>query len=156
VDRLLKHLPSVDGFEVKALFQFLQKVIGIRTVLNVTDSVLLQVIYPYCRNTLNTRIQYTLCNGWSFNQLHEDVICSFVPRRRFDRLRQMFGRLQREAESLAAYVESIRQAALVLRLSLSETEIVANIIDGLSKSQRSRLIFKTPPVTSQDLEQLCP
>jgi hypothetical protein len=56
----------------------------------------------------------------------------------FDSLRQeLFGRLQREDETLAEYVESIIEVAAVLKLSLSEVEVVANITDGLSSSQRS-------------------
>jgi hypothetical protein len=66
----------------------------------------------------------------------------------------MFARLQREEESLSAYSNAVKKAAQVLRLSLSEAEIVANIVDGLSKTQRSRLIFKNSPVTFRDVEEL--
>jgi hypothetical protein len=48
-----------------------------------------------------------------------------------------------------------RRLPKVLKLSLWETEIIANIISGLSKTQRSRLVFKNPSVTFQDLDQLC-
>jgi hypothetical protein len=127
-----------------------------RIKVNVSDRVLLQVIYPYCKKHLNNRIQQAVSDKWSFDQFPEDVIWPFVPGRRFDRLRQeMFGRLQREEEALAAYSAATKQAAQVLRLSLSETEIVANIVDGLNKTQRSRLIFKNPPATFQELDQLC-
>jgi hypothetical protein len=157
VDRMLKQLPSVDGSEANALLQFLQRVIEIRAVCNITNQVLLQVICPYYKKLLSSRIKHALSHDWSFDQFHGDVICSFVPRRRFNRLKQeICGRLQREQESLATYFEDFKQAALVLRFSLSETEIVANIVRGLSKTQqRSCLIFKNPRATFQELDQLC-
>jgi hypothetical protein len=116
VDRMLKQLPLVDGLEVNSLLQFLKSILQIRAVFTVTDQVLLQVIYPYCKKPLSNRAQQALSNDWNFDQFHEDVICSFDPRRRFDRLRQeMFGRLQREDESLVAYSDATKQAAQVLR-----------------------------------------
>ena len=72
----------------------------------------------------------------------------------FEQLRQdMFGRLQREEESLSTYAESIKDAATALRLSLSEAE-VAVIMDSLSSSQRSRLVFQKLPATFGELDQL--
>ena len=78
-----------------------------------------------------------------FDQLREDLILHFTPRR-------MFGRLQRYN-----HVEDIQEAASVLRLSLSESQVVANIIDGLSPSRRSRLVSQQVPVSYEDLSRLC-
>jgi hypothetical protein len=49
VDRMLKQLPLVDGLEVNALLQFLQKILEICMVFSITDQVLLQVLSPYCK-----------------------------------------------------------------------------------------------------------
>jgi hypothetical protein len=68
---------------------------------------------------------------------------------------EMFGRLQRDKEPLSNYVEDIKEAASVLRLFLSESQVVANIIDGLSPSRRSRLVSQQAPVSYEDLSRLC-
>jgi hypothetical protein len=142
-ERILRELPSVNGLDVNLLLQFLTKILEIRAVFTVTDQVLLQEIYPYCKEPLSNHVQQALNNGRAFDQLHEDIILSFIPRRRFDHLREeRVARLQREEESLSAYSNAVKKAAQVLRLSLSDAEIVANIVDGLSKTQHSRLIFK--------------
>jgi hypothetical protein len=116
----------------------------------------LELIYPFCKSPLRERVAEALGASVDFDQFHEDAIQYFVSRRVFEQLRQeMFGRLQREEESLSTYAQSIKDAATVLRLSLSETEVVAVVMDGLSPSQRSRLVFQKLPVTFRELDQLC-
>jgi hypothetical protein len=67
----------------------------------------------------------------------------------------MFGRLQREDESFSTYVNSIKDAAVVLQLPVSEKEIVSNIVEGLSPTQRSRFVFQLPPDNLGALDRLC-
>jgi hypothetical protein len=156
VERLLRQLLSVDGLEVRQLLKFLAQVLKIRTIFSLPDAQLLETIYPYCKGPLGTRVRDALLAGHNFDNFHSDLILFFIPRRMFDSLRQeLFGRLQREDETLAEYVESIKDAAAVLKLSLSEVEVVANITDGLGSSQRCRLVFEKAPRTYGDLDQLC-
>ena len=131
------------------------KVRKLRDTFNVADRPLLELIHTFCKSPLRERVIEALRTSVDFDRFHEDVIQYVVPRRRFEQLRQdMFGRLQREEESLSAYAESIKDAVTVLRLALSETEVVAVITDGLSPSQRSRLVFQKLPVTFRELDQL--
>ena len=131
------------------------KVRKLRDTFNVADRPLLELIHTFCKSPLRERVIEALRTSVDFDRFHEDVIQYVVPRRRFEQLCQdMFGRLQREEESLSAYAESIKDAATVLRLALSETEVVAVIMDGLSPSQRSRLVFQKLPVTFRELDQL--
>ena len=154
VDRELRELPTVSGLDVEPLLQFLLKVRKLRDTFNVADRPLLELIHTFCKSPLRERVIEALRTSVDFDRFHEDVIQYVVPRRRFEQLCQdMFGRLQREEESLSAYAESIKDAATVL-LALSETEVVAVIMDGLSPSQRSRLVFQKLPVTFRELDQL--
>jgi hypothetical protein len=70
----------VNGLDVNLLLQFLIKILEIRAVFTVTDQVLLQVIYPYCKEPLRNHVQQALNCGWGFDQLHEDIF-SFIPGR---------------------------------------------------------------------------
>jgi hypothetical protein len=46
VEGLLRELPVLDGFEVKALLDFFRKVIRIRKLCPTSDRALFEVIYP--------------------------------------------------------------------------------------------------------------
>ena len=156
VEKLLRELISVDGMDVRLLLRFLAQVLNIRNIFSLPDVQLLAMIYPYCKGPLSTQVRDALQAGQTFDDFHNNLILFFIPRRMFDSLRQeLFGRLQKEEETLAEYVESIKEAAAVLKLSLSEIEVVSNITDGLSSSQRSRLVFEKAPQTYMDLDQLC-
>jgi hypothetical protein len=114
---MLSELASVDGLDVNLLLQFLGKILKIHAVFTVTDQLLLQLIYPYCKR-LSNRVEQALNNSWGFDRCHDDVIFSFIPRRRFDRPRQeTFGRLQKE-ESLSAYSDAIKEAAQSFKIVL--------------------------------------
>ena len=63
-------------------------------------------------------------------------------------------RVQGEQESLAMYVQAVRDAALVLRITECEAEFVARIVQGLNPIQRARFVFQAPPSTFARLEQL--
>ena len=52
------------------------------------------------------------------------------------------------------YVQAVRDAALVLRITESEAEVVARIVQGLNPIQRARFVFQASPSTFAQLEQL--
>ena len=49
----------------------------------------------------------------------------------------------------------IRKAGRVLRLGLSETEVIQAILEGLNPQERSRLVFADRPRCFADLYRLC-
>ena len=57
--------------------------------------------------------------------------------------------------SLADFVHSIRDAARILGLGLSEEEIVQIILEGVTPQERSRLVFAERPRSFVDLDKLC-
>jgi hypothetical protein len=51
-------------------------------------------------------------------------------------------------------VQSIRDAALVFRISEYEAQVVERIVEGLTPTQCARFVFQAPPSTFLQLEQL--
>jgi hypothetical protein len=62
--------------------------------------------------------------------------------------------VQFEGESLSMYVQSIRDAALVLRITETKTQIVQRIGEGLTPTQGARFVFQVPPSNFMQLEHL--
>jgi hypothetical protein len=67
---------------------------------------------------------------------------------------QNYERFQRFVEPLAVYVQSVRDAALVLRIKETEQLTFARIVEGLTPIQRARFVFQTLPTKFVHLEQL--
>jgi hypothetical protein len=143
---LLRKLPRVDGLDVSQLLLFPARVIKIRNISMVTDVQLFELIFPFCLDTLAAKVVVALKEQWTFDCLHGSLLEYFVPRRLFDQLkRERYDQLQAENELFAAYINSVKEAAVVLRLPVSESDIVSNIIEGLSPTQRSRFVFQKFP-----------
>jgi hypothetical protein len=120
------------------------------------DQQLLDIIYPRCFEPLRAHVNFALSQRLTVDQFQENVLEHLVQRRLFYNLKQeLFGRLQRADESFTAYVTSLRQVARVLKLPLTEREIIDNIVDGLSPQQRSRFVFEIRPATWADIDRLC-
>lgn len=58
---------------------------------------------------------------------------------------ERYERMQFEGESLATYVQSIRDATLVFRIRETEAQVVERIIEGLKATQRARFVLQAPP-----------
>jgi hypothetical protein len=65
-----------------------------------------------------------------------------------------YERVQAPSESLAQYVQSIREAAQILRIQESEEQVVQRISEGLNYVQRSRFVFQGPVKSFKDLDHL--
>lgn len=152
---LLQALPCVDGLEVHRLLKFLADLFRIREIPGVDDSLLLSLLIPYCRSPLSDLLNLVLSKKGNFEEFHRQTLQTFVPgRMREDLKMQMFYRSQGLRESLAAYCTEVRSASRVLRLDLSEEEVVQVILDGITPEERSRLVFCSKPVTFAELDQL--
>jgi hypothetical protein len=51
-------------------------------------------------------------------------------------------------------VQAVRDAALVLRVTETEEQTVARIVEGLTPVQRARFVFQTVPSTFPHLDQI--
>ena len=152
---LLKALPVVDGNDAHALCAFLLKVINIRKVGRISQPTIYELLYPYCRGELLNCLNQALEEREPFEHFHARLLHHFIPARQLSILRmEKYERVQEEQESLAMYVQAVREAALVLRITESEAEVVARIVQGLNPVQRARFVFQALPSTFAQLEQL--
>jgi hypothetical protein len=60
--------------------------------------------------------------------------------------------VQKEGESLANYIQAVRDAALILRIVETEAQVVGRIVEGLTPTQRARFVFQAPPTSYAQLE----
>ena len=62
---------------------------------------------------------------------------------------------QGHGEQLNVFINSIKSAARVLRVDVSEAEVVRVILEGLNPQERSRLVFLERPRSFADLSRAC-
>jgi hypothetical protein len=137
------------------LYDFLLKVIKLRQVRLIVESTLFELLYPCCQGELLVLLTQALTLREQFDSFHERVLLQFIPARQLCQLRvELYERVQREGESLSMYIQSVKNAALVLRIKESESEVVNRILEGLIMTQRARFVFQAPPKNLAQLEHL--
>lgn len=148
-------MPQVDGLDVDGLLDFLERVLRMREFPGMSDRALMGLIAPSCRKPLGDKLLECLKKNASFDDFHEEALNFFVPFRVMEqlRVRRVF-RPQSHSESLSQYVGDIRTVGRVLRLSMSENQMVDIVLQGLNPEERSRLVFAPRPVSFADLERL--
>lgn len=145
----------VDGLDIEALLGFLEKVIKIRGFPAMTDRALMELLIPYVLKPLLDRLLDCVARNCTFDEFHADVLAFFVPFRVMERLRvdRLF-RPQAFAETFSQYVCDVRTVVSVLRLGISEQELIDIILQGLKPDERSRLVFANKPTSFGELERL--
>jgi hypothetical protein len=152
---LIIEVPVVDGNDIPLLLQFLLKTNTIIEVGRISSPTIYELLYNCCRGELLSCLRQSLARGDSFDQFHEQVLHSFVPSRTLSRLRlDKYERVQKPGETLANYIQEVRDAAFVLRINESEGEMVSRMVDGFSSSQRVRCVFQKAPENFEQLEQM--
>jgi hypothetical protein len=120
-----------------------------------TDSAIYEIMYPYCRGELLAFVTKALTVLRSFETFHALLLGQFIPSRQLSQLRvDRYVRVQGEGEPLATYVQSIRDAGLMLRIRETEAQVVERIVEGLTPAHRARYDFQAPPFSFRQLEQL--
>lgn len=153
---LLQRLPITDGLDAEKLLNFLGSLINIREFPGMTGNTLLRIIFPYCRSPLTERLLSCMERNVVFELFHQEILDYFIPSRLREQLKQRrFFRLQRSSETLASFVTDIKLVAKVLRVGMSELEIVGVILDGVAPEERSRLVFSSRPTNFAELDRLC-
>jgi hypothetical protein len=152
---LLKKLPVVDGNDLRILCDFLLKVINISKVGHIQEPTIYELLCPYCKGEMGVLLKQSLTACEKLDLFHARVLRQFVPVRRLSQLRRdMYERVQQHGESLATYVQAVRDAALVLRITETEEQTVGRIVEGLTPVQRARFVFQTAPSTFAHLDQM--
>jgi hypothetical protein len=91
----------------------------------------------------------------NFDRFHARILKQFVPTRQLIRLRlERYECFQNVGEPFAIYIQSIKDAAAVLRIEEGEEEMVTRIVDGLSPTLRDLFVFQQPPSSFAQLDQL--
>ena len=153
---VIQRLPVVDGLDPEALLKFLRIFFQLADFPGLSERTLLELIYPYCRGSMAERVTSTLRDGGGIDHFHREVLDAFVPGRLHDRLRHKhFYRVQASGESLAHFISSVKDAARILRLGLSESDVIHTILEGVTPEERSRLTFAVRPQSFIDLDRLC-
>lgn len=156
LSNLLKDLPVVDGLDANLLLQFIEILLRAKEFPGMSDSTLLQLCFPHCRSPLLEVLLSCLERGVTLDQFHGSLVENFLPGRLRENLRQeRFCRLQRHGEELAHFVNSVKLAAKVLRIPMTEREIVEVIIEGITPEARSRLVFCSRPTSFVELSRIC-
>jgi hypothetical protein len=152
---LFKNLPVSDGSDIPVLYDLLLQVIKLRQVGLIVEPPLFELLYPCCQGELVVLLTKALTLRETFDFFHERVLLQFIPSRQLGQLRvELYERVQREGESLSAYIQSVKDAALVLRIKESESEVVNRILEGLTMTQIARFVFQAPPKNFEQLEHL--
>jgi hypothetical protein len=150
---LLKELPVVDGNDPRILCDFLLKVTNISKVGHIQEPTIYELLYPYCKGKMGALLKQSLTACEKLNLFHARVLRQFIPVRWLSQLRRdMYERVQQHGESLATYVQAVCDAALVLRITETEEQTVAHIVEGLTPVQRARFVFQTVPSTFAHLD----
>jgi hypothetical protein len=119
------------------------------------DSAISEIVYPYCRGELLAFVTKAITGILSFETFHAQLLGQFIPSRQLSQLRvERYERVQDEEEPLASYVQSMRDAALTLRIRETEAHVVERIVEGLKSAQSARFVFQAPPASFRQLEQL--
>jgi hypothetical protein len=145
LSHLLKELPVVVGTNVILLCDLLLKVLKVRQMSQMTEQTIYEIMYSYYLGELLAPVTNSITDMESFEFFHVRLLRQFIPSKQISQLRtEKYERVQYEGESLATYVQSVRDAALVLRISENEAQVVQRIVEGLTQTQRARFVFQAP------------
>jgi hypothetical protein len=152
---LLKQVPMVDGNDIDCLCVFLLKALNIIKIAQILPPKIYEMLMPRCKGELLECLHQALLTGEAFDSFHARVIQRFIRQRIFLRLRlEVYDRAQRKEETLASYIQSIKDAASYLRIQDEENQIVARVVAGLHPTQRVRFCFQPLPTTFAHWDQL--
>lgn len=153
--KLLSGLPRADGFDVDILLKFLKGCISIKNSFPALGPEFLDLLIPYTFGPLHDCLLRHL-NSNNFNDFHREALSLFVPARQYHTLKtNLFLRCQSIGEPLPSYILSVKEAAQVLLLEATESEVLNCIIEGLNPEVRSCLNFCNRPTTFAELDRLC-
>ena len=145
----------MDSCKLEVLYEFLLKVIHLRQLSQVRVPQIYEILYPHCKGKVLVLLRQALANAEEFDSFHSHLMEHCVPERQLSQLKlDRYEQGQREGEPFVKYSQAIQDAALVLRIDDSETQIVKRILEGLTTSQRARFVFQSAPTNQQELERL--
>jgi hypothetical protein len=113
----VREFTIIDGSSVHHLCDFLLKILKIRQVGLIEVPTIYEFMYPYYKGEALALLTQALMASEPFDSFHARVLKQFIPARQFSQLRiEKYERVQREGESLANYIQAVRDAALIFEL----------------------------------------
>ena len=154
VEKILTEIPYTDGLNVSKLLNFINYLLQVKDLQQLSDWQILQVLLPKCKPPLKNRVMEALTSTFPVEELHSLIIKYFIPTGIYEEIkRKTVLRVQGNQERLAHYISDIRESSRLLRVDWNETQMVDTILIGLSPEERSRLSLINRPNTIADLEQ---
>lgn len=156
VEKYLAEIPRTNGLNFAELLSFFKVLLKLKYVPQLNNIQIFELLLTFVLPPLSQRIQEAIFSNLSIDQLHEVLIRHFIPTSIYEQMkRDLVHRVQGNNEMLAHYISEVRENSQVLRVNLTETEVVETILIGLSPAERSRLALMPRPCNFFQLEQLC-
>jgi hypothetical protein len=148
----IEEMPTIDGSQIDLVWEFVIKASRLCKMGHFNAPLIYEVLYPYCKGEALELLTQSLTQNLPFDSFHARLINRFIPERQLAELRtDKYERVQAEREPLGQYIQAIRDAAFVLRITEPEAQMVSRILEGLNHAQRARFVFQTPPSTLTQL-----
>jgi hypothetical protein len=109
-----KGIALVDGTNVDRLCDFLLQSLRMVQVGQFRVPTIYEIFYPFCKGEVLVLLEQALSGRDSLDTFHEHLLKRFIPARQLSQLRvERYERVQAHDESLASYIQSVREAALL-------------------------------------------
>lgn len=108
--------------------EFLEILLRAKEFPGMSDEILLKYIFPQCRSPLLEILLACLEGGANFDLFH-------------------FRLLQRHGEELSHFVSNVKLAAKILKIAMTEREIVDVMLECITLESRARLLFYHRPTS---------
>lgn len=154
-ERLLVQFPKVNGFDIDDILKFFRLALRLLAAFPELKEQIFQILIPYCSGPfLNCLLQQKSQND--FENFHRLAIKSFIPDRQLTFIKQnLYLRKQGAQERLTEYISSIKEAAVLLLLEVTEEQVVNTILEGTNFHVRSCSTFCQRPTNFIELDRLC-
>lgn len=155
-EKLIAQIPrNVDGFDVDVILKFFRITLRILDAFPEMKSQVFPLIISYTQGPFqNCLLQYR--NTGNFDIFHSMAIKTFIPERQlYVIIQNLVLRRQGDQERLPEFIRDVRESAAVLRVGMSEAELVSVILEGINSHVRSLATFCKRPTNFSELHELC-
>lgn len=153
LEKMVRDLPHIDGLDRELLLKFIGRILRMKEQPHLQDEELFDCIFPFTSPPLSDLIRSAMDQPLTFEEFHTELLRQFFPRASFAYSR--VDRRQGETESLSSYVQDIIFSARVLKVRMTEKELVDTVLANLNSVSRNHCAFQQRPTTLGELNQLC-
>lgn len=156
---ILKQGRRYDVTNYDSILHFLRTLVLLirqAVILNITDSDILKILYPYCDGLLADFISNIMYTNSTISNFHEQFLKAYLPLTMISRFTTQFVlRPQQLHEAFHQYIQDVRLHAEMFKVNYTEEQLVELIIMNASKSEvRSLFLNNSPPKTFSELSDI--